>query len=98
MGMGTVDFGTCIGDATGNATYQVWASEMYNYVHAKQGSVTFKTQTWSSSTNQWVTNNSQTVYQGQTKSYSFVGTTKYRKVSVSNATGDIYHYCFMGRE
>ncbi len=98
MGMGIVDFGTCIGDATGSSSYQVWAAEMYNYVHAKQGSLTFKTQWWNSSTNQWVTMNNQTVYQGQTKSYSFVGITRYRRISVSNATSDIYHYAFMGYE
>ncbi len=98
MGMGEVDFGRCVGDATGYASFQVWAAEMYNYVHAKQGNITFKTQWWNSSTNQWVTMNSQTVYQGQTKSYSFVGITRYRRVSVSNAVGDIYHYAFMGYE
>lgn len=98
MGLGEADFGACQVDQTGSASYQKWAAEMYNHVHAKQGSVTFKTQWWNSSNNTWVTMNSQTVYQGQTKTYSFVGTTRYRKVSVSNATGDIYHYAIAGYE
>lgn len=98
MSMGEVDYGTCMWDQEGSSSWSCWAAEMYNYVHSEDGAILFKTQWWDSNQKIWRTMNSQWVYAGQTKSYSFVGITRYRKVSVSNATGKHYHYVYYAYE